>query len=172
MFKEHWFTVSCWLELSQLPLKHYFFYEKLGSQSFFFYFEIIINVLVSSFQFIWIPMLWVYCHYKYFYSYSAGIDFIRLNLTSVDVRFWRVKSVPDLQQYLLVYTVTKSLTSTLSRIGSTDIDTQWQWQLRQHRHADTVTKSLMSTLAGGVSNRPFVATVDKFANSRIAHKLL
>ena len=26
---------------------------------------------------LWIPMLWVYCHYKYFYSYSAGIDFRR-----------------------------------------------------------------------------------------------
>ena len=33
----------------------------------FFQFEIIINVLVSSFCFIWIHnMLWVYDHYKYF----------------------------------------------------------------------------------------------------------
>ena len=30
-------------------------------------------------------MLWVYGHYKYVYSYSAGIDFTRQNLTSVDV---------------------------------------------------------------------------------------
>ena len=29
---------------------------------YFFQFEIIINVLVSSFWFIWIPMLWVYDH--------------------------------------------------------------------------------------------------------------
>ena len=43
-------------------------------------FEIIINVLASSFRFIWIPMLWVYGHYEYFYSYSAGIDFNRQNL--------------------------------------------------------------------------------------------
>ena len=29
--------------------------------------------------------------------YSAGIDFSRQNLTSVDVRFWRLKSIPALQ---------------------------------------------------------------------------
>ena len=28
--------------------------------------------------------------------YSAGIDFRRQNLTSVDVRFWRLKSTPAL----------------------------------------------------------------------------
>ena len=33
------------------------------------------NVFVSSFWFIWIPMLWVYGHKKYFYSNSSGIDF-------------------------------------------------------------------------------------------------
>ena len=62
----------------------------------YFQFEIIINVLVSSFQFIWIPMLWVYHHYKYAYSYSAGIDFRRQNLTSTDVRFWRLMPIPAL----------------------------------------------------------------------------
>ena len=36
-----------------------------GKQSVFFQFKIIINVLVSSLRFIWIPMLWVYGHYKY-----------------------------------------------------------------------------------------------------------
>ena len=49
-------------------------------------------------------MLWVYAHYKYVYSYCAGIDFSLQNLTStpesdvcrrqilvsVDVRFWRL----------------------------------------------------------------------------------
>ena len=39
----------------------------------FFQFEII-NVLVSSFAFIWIPMLWVYSHNKYFNSFKAGTD--------------------------------------------------------------------------------------------------
>ena len=45
----------------------------------FFYFEIIINALVSSFRFIWIPMLWVYGRSKYIYCHSAGIDFRRQN---------------------------------------------------------------------------------------------
>ena len=31
-----------------------------------------------------------------FNAYSAGIDFSRQNLTSVDVRFWRLKSIPEL----------------------------------------------------------------------------
>ena len=31
-----------------------------------------------------------------FNPYSAGIDFSRQNLTSVDVRFWRLKSIPAL----------------------------------------------------------------------------
>ena len=56
----------------------------------YFQFKIVINVLVSSFRFIWIPILWVYGHYKYLYSYSAEIDFRhhrRQILTSkVDVR--------------------------------------------------------------------------------------
>ena len=30
--------------------------------------------------------------------YSAGIDFSRQNLTSVDDRFWRLKSIPALQE--------------------------------------------------------------------------
>ena len=41
-------------------------------------------------------MTWVYSHYKYVCSYSAGIDFSRQNLTSTDVRFWRLKSIPAL----------------------------------------------------------------------------
>ena len=31
-----------------------------------------------------------------FNSYSAGIDVSRQKLTSVDVRFWRLKSIPTL----------------------------------------------------------------------------
>ena len=42
----------------------------------FFKFEILIDVLVISFRFIWIPMLWVYGHYKYLNSLSAGIVLI------------------------------------------------------------------------------------------------
>ena len=49
--------------------------------------------LTDSFEYY---MLWVYDRYKYFYSYSAGIDFSGQNLTSTDVRLWRLKSIPAL----------------------------------------------------------------------------
>ena len=35
-------------------------------------------------------MLWVYDHHKYAYFYSAEIDFRRQNLTSTNVRIWRL----------------------------------------------------------------------------------
>ena len=41
-----------------------------------FQFEIIINVFVSSFWFIWIPMLWVYGLYKYLCSPSQCRDWL------------------------------------------------------------------------------------------------
>ena len=81
---------------SALALKALTYFRNNYWEQFFFQFEIIINVLFSSFRFIWIPILWVYDLYKYFYSYSAGIDFRRQNLTSTDVRFWRLKSIPAL----------------------------------------------------------------------------
>ena len=62
---------------------------------FFFQFEIILNGIVSSFRFIWIPMLWIYGHNNY--TFIAGIDFRRQNLTSTDVSFWRLMSVPALK---------------------------------------------------------------------------
>ena len=34
--------------------------------------------------------------FQRFNPYSAGIDFSRQNLTSVDVIFWRLKSIPAL----------------------------------------------------------------------------
>ena len=48
-------------------------------------------------------MLWVYGHYKYARSYSAGIDFRRQNLTSTDVRFWRLKSIAALQGLMTIF---------------------------------------------------------------------
>ena len=73
-------ALLCWLTLKSLNI----FYLKHGDQRAkgFIQFEINKNVFLSSFRFIWIPMLWVYNHCKYFYSYSAGIDFRRQNLTS------------------------------------------------------------------------------------------
>ena len=47
--------------------------------------EIIINGLVSSFRFIWIPMLWIYDHYT--------VLIISERETTLDVRFWYLKSV-------------------------------------------------------------------------------
>ena len=67
-----------------------YFYISPGDCRIFFQFEIIINVLVSSFHFIWIPMLWVYGHYNGCYCLSAAIDFRRQNLTFKVVRFWRL----------------------------------------------------------------------------------
>ena len=42
----------------------------------FFQFEIIIYVLVSSFWFIWKPLLWVYGLYKYYNCFSAVVIFL------------------------------------------------------------------------------------------------
>ena len=36
-------------------------------------------------------------HYQYFGHFSAGIVFIRQKLTSTDVRFWRIETVPALK---------------------------------------------------------------------------
>ena len=53
------------------PGRRYTYFNTYSSEIFlykpwrpkdFIQFEIVINVLVSSFRFIWIPMLWVYDH--------------------------------------------------------------------------------------------------------------
>ena len=57
--------------------------DMVGSGGHFFIWNhLIINVLVSSSRFIWVPMLRVYDHYKCFYFFSTGIDFRSQNLTS------------------------------------------------------------------------------------------
>ena len=83
----------------------------------FLQFEIIINVLLSSSRFIWIPMLLVYGRYKYLNYFSVGNDFIRQNLTSTDVRFWRIKSFPALKglNYIILF---YKLSDNCQRIGS------------------------------------------------------
>ena len=62
----------------------------------FFQFEIIINVLVSSFSFIWIHILGVY------HVYGQYI-FLILSVRgpTLDVRFWRLKPVPTLKGSIL-----------------------------------------------------------------------
>ena len=54
-------------------------------------------LVISSFRFILISMLWVYGHYKYFNNFSVGTVVKRQNLTSTDVRFWCLKAIPALQ---------------------------------------------------------------------------
>ena len=46
------------------PLERWISFYKLWKTKFFVQFEIIIDILVGSFWFIWIPMLCVYGHYK------------------------------------------------------------------------------------------------------------
>ena len=68
-----------------------YFYANHGAKG-FFRFEIIVNVLVGSFRFIWIPILWVYGHYKYFNPFSAETVYRRQILPyKDDPRARRVK---------------------------------------------------------------------------------
>ena len=64
-------------------------------------FQIIINVLVRYIRFIWIPMFRVYGNYIFLNYFSAGTNFGRQNLTSMDVRFWHLKTVPALKSLRL-----------------------------------------------------------------------
>ena len=71
----------------------------------YFQFEIIINVLVGSLPFIWMPIWYGSTTISNISILSvrrgiwcAGIVFIRQNLTSTDVRFWRMKTVPALNE--------------------------------------------------------------------------
>ena len=74
-YRLNWVNHSTLKALKYLNANHW-------DEKFFFQFVVIINFLLSSFWFSWITMLWVYGHYKYFYSYCAGIDFGPHNLTS------------------------------------------------------------------------------------------
>ena len=67
-------------QLAQSVTTVKYFCIKLGGPI-FFQFEIIINVLVSSFCFILIPMLWVYGYYKCLIFSGRG--------SSLDVGIWR-----------------------------------------------------------------------------------
>ena len=53
-------------------------------------------------------MLWVY---DIVYSYNARISFSRQNLTSEDVRFWRLKPIPALQGLGAVHEFNSSIFS-------------------------------------------------------------
>ena len=85
-----------WTNVFLTPTMIDYFYINHGDKG-FFQFKIIINVLASSSRFIWMPLLWVYGHYQYLIFFNARTVFKRQNLTSTDVRFWRVKAVPALK---------------------------------------------------------------------------
>ena len=48
-------------------------------------------------SFPWFSSIFSHTQYHLFNSFSVGIDFRRQNLTSIDVRFWHLKSVPALK---------------------------------------------------------------------------
>ena len=85
--------------LALITLKY--FYINHEDQRVFLQFEITISTSVSTLRFTWISMLWVDGYYKYFNFFSARIVFILQNLTSADVRFWRIKTVPVLKGLIL-----------------------------------------------------------------------
>ena len=59
----------------------------------FYQLEIIISFLVDSFCFLLIPIMWVYGHCKYVILPVWG--------STLDVRFWRLKSAPALKGFNL-----------------------------------------------------------------------
>ena len=79
IFMQHSYT---WYILVN-PYNADIFVYKPWQPKFFFQFEIILNFLVSSFRFIWIPMLWFSGHYKYCNSFSAVIVLRCQNLMSL-----------------------------------------------------------------------------------------
>ena len=64
-----------------------------------------VNVLVSYFRFIWMYVCY-YDQYKYFNFFSAGIVFMRQNMTSkasTDSWFWRIKTIPALKGLMVKF---------------------------------------------------------------------
>ena len=53
-------------------------------------------------------MVWVYCYYTYFNSSLRGPSLSRQNLTSTDVRFWRIKTVTALKGLMQTIPVSQS----------------------------------------------------------------
>ena len=59
----------------------------------FVQFEFFINALVNSFWFIWIPMLSVYVHYKYFCSAESDVYKRQIPSTKINPRAVMFKSI-------------------------------------------------------------------------------
>ena len=86
----HIVTATFITRVNPLTLKALNIFIKPWRPRGFIQFEIIINVLVSSFWFIWIPMLWVYNHYKMFTLTARG--------WFLDVRIWRLQTSDSVVQ--------------------------------------------------------------------------
>ena len=63
------------------PYEAEILYENHGDQR-FFQFEVMINVLVSSFRFIWIHKVWVYG--------CCNVFILSVRWLTLDVRIWRL----------------------------------------------------------------------------------
>ena len=86
MISGHFIHLKVGISTAYVMYNAEFFLYQPWRPKVFFPFEIIINVLVISFRFLWI----LYLSYGYmFYSFIAGIKFRHQNLMSTDVIFWR-----------------------------------------------------------------------------------
>ena len=100
----------------------------------FFQFEIIINVFVSSFRFILIPMLWVYGHCKYFNFFSAGPGY-RFYASETDVYRRQILTDKDGRRTERVKLIHSSFVSFLRNGKSSNIYTNnYHPWLRNHIH--------------------------------------
>ena len=77
-------SIYCYISAHK-PLQRRNILHKPWRPKGYFQFEIIINVLVSSFRFIGIPMLWVYSRYEYFLLFSSLYVRICLQTSDSDV---------------------------------------------------------------------------------------
>ena len=101
---------SFWFSFSIPPFECWTFVQsaRIVCFHFHFQFEIIIHTLVISPRFIWIPMLWAYGHYKFFFFYkiSAGINFRRQNLKSkINLHTETVNATVDVKNGLFFFSL-------------------------------------------------------------------
>ena len=91
--------LKIWIQRAQnatvppILLSAQFISGDLADKVCFFQFEIIITVFPDSSEYLCYRSTAIT---NMFYSYSAGIDSSRQNLTSTDVRFWRLELIPAL----------------------------------------------------------------------------
>ena len=125
------------------PLNAEIFFNKPWRTKGLFKFGIIINVIFSFFCFIWITMLWVYGHHKYFNSFSAGTTNASVCISEELLHFLHIWGLE--QKFLWNYFNNnnmffsfaahfKSFSSTASRELRQQFPAcsgwRWQWQIQ------------------------------------------